>query len=235
MAAGGARPGVGVPGARGSTARCEAFARFSLLHLDDGEDYLADHASVLRPPPGASSLPAPFDRPGAALRGRLRLCSRSLAFEPDALGAPVLRFPFSDVRRVERARGAARAFELVADKTVAIRPRGEDAPYVVAKATPAAPTDHAAPRGGKNNTAAPLASSAPSTWRFELTEEDVSVVLDPRASSSASPPTPRRPPPPTRERPTRAAPVAIASPRSWMPSSRALDEKRIKPPEAEEV
>ena len=193
MAAGGARPGVGVPGARGSTARREAFARFSLLHLDDGEDYLADHASVLRPPPGASSLPAPFDRPGAALRGRLRLCSRSLAFEPDALDAPVLRFPFSDVRRVERARGAARAFELVADKTVAIRPRGEDAPYVVAKATPAAPTDHAAPRGGKNNTAAPLASSAPSTWRFELTEEDVSVVLDParelvRLAADAPPP-----------------------------------------------
>ena len=221
MAAGGARPGVGVPGARDRPG-CEAFARFSLLHLDDGKitsptTRRCSAPGRARPSPRRSTAPARAPRAPEALLAIARVrARRARRARPQV---PLLGRPPRRARAGRRARVRARR-----DKTVAIRPRGEDAPYVVAKATPAAPTDHAAPRGGKNNTAAP----SPRAHRPR------GASSSPRRTSRSSPPPrelvrlaadARRPPPPTRERPDARGARRDRSPRSWMPSSRALDER----------
>eukprot|EP00228_Micromonas_bravo_P003823 CAMPEP_0203005040 /NCGR_PEP_ID=MMETSP1401-20130829/2735_1 /ASSEMBLY_ACC=CAM_ASM_000894 /TAXON_ID=38833 /ORGANISM="Micromonas pusilla, Strain CCAC1681" /LENGTH=79 /DNA_ID=CAMNT_0049746659 /DNA_START=20 /DNA_END=255 /DNA_ORIENTATION=+ len=58
--------------------------RFSLLDLDDGEDYVLDVAGSMTAPPPAKTA----DESGARawwrgkVRGRVRLLTKSLVFEP---------------------------------------------------------------------------------------------------------------------------------------------------------
>ena len=62
--------------------------RFSLLLLEEGEDYVDDWVASVAWPPAVSgnwqSLPK--------LPGRLRLCSKSIFFEPDDVRIPIIRY-----------------------------------------------------------------------------------------------------------------------------------------------
>jgi factor associated with neutral sphingomyelinase activation len=94
--------------------------RFSLLHLDEGEDYVSDFVGLCKAPQGA--LPGVYS--GAVggggingkLRGRLRLLSRSLLFDPDDASVPLLKFPLAAVSRLDSTGGVHAAFELVCNR-----------------------------------------------------------------------------------------------------------------------
>jgi len=137
----------------------ERSRRFSLLHLDEGEDYVGDWQASMRAPEGSLD---PY--PGAAaaadsngkLRGRIRLLSSSVLFDPDDIVVPMLKFPLGSVRRLEALGGSADAFELVCARTVAIRPGGRDVDYTV---DPDALTLGA--------------------WRFDLSHQPAGKVLEP--------------------------------------------------------
>ena len=137
----------------------ERSRRFSLLHLDEGEDYVGDWQASMRAPEGSLD---PY--PGAVaaadsngkLRGRIRLLSCSVLFDPDDVVAPMLKFPLGSVRRLEALGGSADAFELVCARTVAIRPGGRDVDYTV---------DPDALKLG--------------AWRFDLSHQPAGKVLEP--------------------------------------------------------
>ena len=147
-------------------------SRFSLLHLDEGEDYVVDFAGSLKAPPGV--LPAASDptatpsRQNGKLRGRIRLLTRSLAFEPDDPAVAVLKFPLKHVVRLDPVGNLG--FDVHSHRVLHIRPMGEDVPYHI-------DDDRSHP-----------------PWRFDLIHDDVAKVLEPAAALSASParPTPRR-------------------------------------------
>lgn len=65
----------------------QAVLRFSLLLLEEGELYLEDFVATARWPP---SLPGNWQRL-SRLPGQLRLCTRSLFFEPDDVRVPIVR------------------------------------------------------------------------------------------------------------------------------------------------
>ncbi|MEW5307948.1 MAG: hypothetical protein WDW36_010315 [Sanguina aurantia] len=72
-------------------SRKKAAKRFSLLLLEEGEEYVQDFVVTCRWPTGVSgnwsNLPS--------LAGRLRLCTHSLFFEPDDVRVPIVRLPFA--------------------------------------------------------------------------------------------------------------------------------------------
>lgn len=59
--------------------------RFTLLLLDEGEDYILDYNAFCE----SSMLPA---KPKPGVRGKLRLCSKSVFFEPEDISIPLLRY-----------------------------------------------------------------------------------------------------------------------------------------------
>ncbi|KAK4287855.1 hypothetical protein Pmani_039089 [Petrolisthes manimaculis] len=70
--------------------------RFSLLLLEPGEIYFEDYAAIY-------TLPVPENQDcegwhikfeDGYLRGRLKVCSKSLVFDPRDLRAPIIKFPF---------------------------------------------------------------------------------------------------------------------------------------------
>ena len=77
--------------------------RFSLLHMDDGEDYVLDVAGSMTAPasaPGISSSAETGKATGnkqGPLRGIVRLLTKSVVFEPDNVDAPVVKFSFANV------------------------------------------------------------------------------------------------------------------------------------------
>lgn len=60
--------------------------RFSLLLLEEGEQYLQDWTAAAKWPEGFAKAHADSTEPG-----RLRLCSKSIFFEPDQAKLPVTR------------------------------------------------------------------------------------------------------------------------------------------------
>ena len=144
---------VGGGGRRGARA-----PRFSLLQLDDGEDYVLDVAGSMTAPPPA----APADEAGARTwwrgkaRGRVRLLTKSLVFEPADASAPVVRFAFAGVTRLEAVGARRDAFELVCSKMTLVRGAGDA---------------HSAPRVAAADALAP--------WRFELPGEAFAKLFEP--------------------------------------------------------
>lgn len=65
----------------------QAVRRFSLLLLDEGELYVSDWVASARWPPGVAGNWQRLPR----LPGQLRLCTRSLFFEPDDVRVPIVR------------------------------------------------------------------------------------------------------------------------------------------------
>jgi hypothetical protein len=98
--------------------------RFSLLLLDDGEDYVCDWVGFCIPPAGKLDVSA-----GSSVRGRLRLCSMSLIFDPDEQRLPILKFPFAHVEALERDTSGETVC-LSSNHWLRLRENGVDAPYV---------------------------------------------------------------------------------------------------------
>ena len=65
----------------------KAAKRFSLLLLEEGEDYVEDWVCEARWPANVSGNWQGLPK----LQGRLRLCSKSLFFEPDDVRIPIVR------------------------------------------------------------------------------------------------------------------------------------------------
>lgn len=97
--------------------------RFSLLLLDEGEDYICDWVGFCVPPAGKLDV-----SPGSTVRGRLRLCSMSLMFDPDEQRLPILKFPFAHIDALERD-AAGEAVCLSSNHWMRLRENGVDAPY----------------------------------------------------------------------------------------------------------
>jgi factor associated with neutral sphingomyelinase activation len=106
-----------------------------------GEDYICDWVGFCLPPPG--KLEASLSGGGAPLRGRLRLCSASLVFDPDEQRLPVLKFPLAKVESLEREGGGGGGGGgegcvcLTAGAWVRLKEGGADAPYVHDRSGPA--------------------------------------------------------------------------------------------------
>lgn len=71
--------------------------RFNLLILEEGEEYIADVSATMA-----------LVRRGqtAESKGRLRIASKSLVFQPDDVSASILKFPFRFVRSIGDAEAA---------------------------------------------------------------------------------------------------------------------------------
>ena len=143
---GGGRRGAGAP-------------RFSLLHMDDGEDYVLDVAGSMTAPPPA----APADEAVARTwwcgktRGRVRLLTKSLVFEPADASAPMAKFAFAGVTRLEAVGTRRDAFELVCSKPALLRTSAD--------------ASAADPRAAAADALAP--------WRFELPNEAFAKLFEP--------------------------------------------------------
>lgn len=72
-------------------------SRFTLLDIEDGEEYLEDFAAFYYPTDVSDSVSARTKR-----KGRLRLCTRSVVFEPNEPNFPLLRLPLKDTEMVAR-------------------------------------------------------------------------------------------------------------------------------------
>jgi hypothetical protein len=90
--------------------------RFSLLQLDEGEDYVSDFVGMCKAPQGAFPGVRAGEHTPHKLRGRIRLMSGSLLFDPDDLAAPMLKFPLAAVSRLDALGGVHAAFELVCSR-----------------------------------------------------------------------------------------------------------------------
>lgn len=105
--------------------------RFSLLHLDEGEDYVGDFVGLCKvPSEAAARFPAKAvetmsGRAHSKLRGRIRLLSRSLLFDPDDRDVPMLKFPLAAVTSIDAKGGVHAAFELVCSRCEGKNPRGK--------------------------------------------------------------------------------------------------------------
>lgn len=122
--------------------------RFSYLLLDEGEFYVQDWIATCRQ--GSLDGLQKIQLPSWQLhqmKGRLRLCSKSIFFEPDNFSAPIIRFPMNKVKKVEALTetpsssnfvndkwlGTQEGFVLEAALHVTMKENGIDAPYVFEK------------------------------------------------------------------------------------------------------
>ena len=62
--------------------------RFTLLLLEEGEDYVADWVATCKWPKAVTGNWQGLEQ----LPGKLRLCSKSLCFEPDDVRVPIVRY-----------------------------------------------------------------------------------------------------------------------------------------------
>ena len=109
--------------------------RFSLLLLEDGEDYVDDWVATAEWPatiPGGGAGVG-----GGEVPGRVRLASRSLLFEPDDARSPIVRLPLASVTSLE-ATGPPGIVTVAAGAAVRMRAGGADAPYAFDRPSPPA-------------------------------------------------------------------------------------------------
>ncbi|XP_044266497.1 protein FAN-like isoform X1 [Tribolium madens] len=78
-------------------------SRFSLLLLDPGEIYFEDFSAVLIPP---DITPKTFDI--KKQDGRLKMCSKSLVFDPKDIYKPIIKIPLKDCVVIEQWKGHAK-------------------------------------------------------------------------------------------------------------------------------
>ncbi|QDZ24516.1 BEACH domain-containing protein [Chloropicon primus] len=93
----------------------KASSRFSLLLLDEGEEYEGDWVAVLS------------TKDEADLKGRLRLCSMSIAFDPTDSRSPILKFPLKDTVSLEPV--GEKQFRLTTSTVVRMKQNNRDVPY----------------------------------------------------------------------------------------------------------
>ena len=149
----------------------KATARFSLLLLEEGEDYVGNWVATSQWPSTATSL----YQPGARISGTLRLCTKSLFFDPEDVRLPIIRYdavayllalcdetlsaapnpaahrlPFAHAQQLEAE--SSSAFNFVSALFVKMKANMADAPYTFEKA-------------------------APSTWQFSLSYASLDTFL----------------------------------------------------------
>ena len=129
--------------------------RFTLLLLDDGEDYVDDWVVAAHwPPDVAAAGGAP--PPTAPVPGRLRLASRSLVFDADDGRLPIIRLPFVAATSLEAGPGG-HSVQLSSTLAIRMKAGGVDAPYEFDK------------------------SATPRAWTFDLPYAPLADVLPPAA------------------------------------------------------
>ncbi|KAK9869069.1 hypothetical protein WJX84_001880 [Apatococcus fuscideae] len=104
-------------------------ARFSLLLLEEGEQYLNDWTASASWPQGFLKATTSVAEPG-----RLRLCSKSIFFEPDQIKLPIVRIPFTHVQELEFT--DQKCFRIVSTMLSTMRPNNLDVPYGYHKGQP---------------------------------------------------------------------------------------------------
>lgn len=77
-------------------------SRFSLLLLDPGEIYFEDFSSTFIPPDTSRKT---YDN--KKQEGRLKMCSKSLVFEPKDFTKPLIKIPFKECVIIEERKGTA--------------------------------------------------------------------------------------------------------------------------------
>ncbi|KAK9867241.1 hypothetical protein WJX84_011140 [Apatococcus fuscideae] len=96
--------------------------RFSLLLLEEGEQYLHDWTASAEWPEGFAKAHAKSTE-----AGRLRLCSKSIFFEPDQAKLPITRIPFTHVQELEFT--DSKSFRIISTMLTTMRPNNLDVPY----------------------------------------------------------------------------------------------------------
>lgn len=66
--------------------------RFNLLIMEEGEDYIADVAATMA---------LTRRNQVAESKGRLRICSKSLIFQPEDVAASIIKFPYRHMQKIE--------------------------------------------------------------------------------------------------------------------------------------
>lgn len=77
--------------------------RFSLLQLDPGEIYFEDFSAIFIPP---DTTPKTYDT--KKQDGRLKMCSKSLVFDPKDISKPIIKILFKDCVVIEQWKGTAK-------------------------------------------------------------------------------------------------------------------------------
>lgn len=143
--------------------------RFSLLLLEEGEDYVGDWVATAAWPPAV-----PGNAAGTpTLAGRLRLASKSLFFEPDDGRVPIARLPLASTTRLEPVPGTdSMAFEVVCTSVTRMKADNADGPYGFDRFE----GDRGGGSGGGREAAnTPLLP--PPAWRFTLPYASLESVL----------------------------------------------------------
>lgn len=121
--------------------------RFSYLLLDEGEFYIQDWMAICR----SGSVGLSAERQSwqqHRLKGRLRLCSKSIFFEPDNISLPIVMYPLNKVKKIDgggseppmspspvNSKWSRRQEGFVLETTLFVNMKGGgiDAPYVFEK------------------------------------------------------------------------------------------------------
>ncbi|CAG9825349.1 unnamed protein product, partial [Phaedon cochleariae] len=77
--------------------------RFSLLQLDPGEIYFEDFSAIFIPP---DTTPKTYD--SKKQDGRLKMCSKSLIFDPKEISKPIVKILLKDCIVIEQWKGSAK-------------------------------------------------------------------------------------------------------------------------------
>ncbi|DBA77988.1 hypothetical protein WJX77_012160 [Trebouxia sp. C0004] len=104
--------------------------RFTLLLLEEEEEYVADFvASCAWPTAVQGNVQQVKCMPGS-----LRLCSKSVFFEPDDVRVPIVRIPFLFVQQLEGINLST--LSLATTQVVKMKANTADAPYVIQRGAP---------------------------------------------------------------------------------------------------
>ncbi|XP_047487982.1 protein FAN-like [Penaeus chinensis] len=91
--------------------------RFSLLLLEPGEIYFEDFAAIYHLPEDVAKKEDGWETicEEGQLRGRLKVCSKSLVFDPRDTRAPIIKFPLRSFESVQESQGEAKSELLTGD------------------------------------------------------------------------------------------------------------------------
>ncbi|XP_063614807.1 protein FAN-like, partial [Penaeus indicus] len=91
--------------------------RFSLLLLEPGEIYFEDFAAIYHLPEDVAKKEDGWETicENGQLRGRLKVCSKSLVFDPRDTRAPIIKFPLRSFESVQESQGEAKSELLTSD------------------------------------------------------------------------------------------------------------------------
>ena len=136
--------------------------RFSLLILEPGEIYFEDYLVYYHQPRKgsyeSSSLPP-------AIKGNLKVCSKSLVFDPLDFSRPLIKFAYKNLERIELAEQDVKRFALSTRQTVQCKANNKIGAYTVLRAV-----------AGKDKS--PAESSGVEKHEFELIFTSTDDSLD---------------------------------------------------------